>query len=220
MITKGVLISFIIFINSCFHEILNNKGNYSSIWYLSLKSYICVLIVVSTNLLIKSYFIVYLLPISIGITTFFLFIIFLILNHYGFLFQFNSKASIFSSLSSPLLYLSVLVVCCMSFIFDYSAKMITLLMSNSLSSKLILSRTLRLKTKSYSFDLPKAQSSKPYSVFLNKNKRNSVQISRNFLLNKMPLLLNQFNQQNANTPKQNPGFFPRFQSSKNMQNKN
>ena len=153
--------------------------------------------------------IVYLLPISIGITTFFLFIIFLILNHYGFLFQFNSKASIFSSLSSPLLYLSVLVVCCMSFIFDYSAKMITLLMSNSLSSKLILSRTLR-------FDLPKAQSSKPYSIFLNKNKRNSVQISRNFLLNKMPLLLNQFNQQNSNTPKQKPGFFPRFQSSKNM----
>ena len=216
VITKGVLISFTIFINSCFHEILNNKGNYSSIWYLSLKSYICVLIVVSTNLLIKSYFIVYLLPISIGITTFFLFIIFLILNHYGFLFQFNSKASIFSSFSSPLLYLSVLVVCCMSFIFDYSAKMITLLMSNSLSSKLILSRTLRLKTKSYSFDLPKAQSSKPYSIFLNKNKRNSVQISRNFLLNKMPLLLNQFNQQNTNTPKQNSGFFQKFQSTKNM----
>ena len=112
---------------------------------MSLKSYICVLIVVSTNLLIKSYFIVYLLPLSIGITTFFLFIIFLILNHYGFLFQFNSKASIFSALSSPLLYLSVFMVCCISFIFDYSAKMINLLMSNSLSSKLIISRTIKKK---------------------------------------------------------------------------
>jgi len=216
VITKGVLISFIIFVHSCFHEILNSKGNYSSIWYLSLKSYICVLIVVSTNLLIKSYFIVYLLPLSIGITTFFLFFIFLILNHYGFLFQFNSKASIFSALSSPLLYLSVFVVCSISFIFDYSSKMTNLLMSNSLSSKLILSRTMKLKRKSYSFDIPKVHSSKPYPIFLNKNKRNSVQISRNFLLNKMPLLLNQFNQQNTNTPKLKTGFFPRFQSTKNM----
>ena len=216
VITKGVLISFIIFVHSCFHEILNSKGNYSSIWYLSLKSYICVLIVVSTNLLIKSYFIVYLLPLSIGITTFFLFFIFLILNHYGFLFQFNSKASIFSALSSPLLYLSVFAVCSFSYIFDYSSKMTNLLMSNSLSSKLILSRTMKLKRKSYSFDIPKVHSSKPYPIFLNKNKRNSVQISRNFLLNKMPLLLSQFNQQNTNTPKLKTGFFPRFQSTKNM----
>ena len=94
--------------------------------------------------------------------------------------------------------------------------MINLLMSNSLSSKLILSRTIRSKRKSYSFDIPKVHSSKPYPIFLNKNKRNSVQISRNFLLNKMPLLLSQFNQQTTNTPKQKPGFFPRFQSTKNM----
>jgi hypothetical protein len=141
----------------------------------------------------------------------------LILNHYGFFFQFNSKASIFPSLSSPLLYLSVFMVCCISFIFDYSAKMINLLMSNSLSSKLIISRTIK-KKKSYSFDIPKVHSSKPYPLFLNQSKRNSVQISRNFLFNKMPLLLSQFNQPNTNTPKQKPGIIPRFQSSKIMNN--
>jgi hypothetical protein len=98
--------------------------------------------------------------------------------------------------------------------------MINLLMSKSLSSKLILSRTLRYKRKSNSFDIAKVHSSKPYPVYLNQNKRNSVQISRNFLFNKMPLFLSQFNQPNTNTPKQKPGFLPRFQSSKNMKNKN
>jgi hypothetical protein len=94
--------------------------------------------------------------------------------------------------------------------------MINLLMSNSLSSKLILSRTLRNKRKSNSLDISKVHSSKPYPVFLNQTKRNSVQISRNFLFNKMPLLLCQFNQPNTNTPKQKPGFLPRFLSTKNM----
>jgi magnesium-transporting ATPase (P-type) len=122
IISKGIIISVIIYLYCGFPEILNIKGSISSIWYLSLKSYICVLFVVTTNLLIKNNFIVYILPLSIGITTFLSFIIFLILNHYGFLFQFNSKASIFPSFSSPLLYLSVIFASCFSFVFDYGFK--------------------------------------------------------------------------------------------------
>ena len=206
------MISIIIFVNCCFHEILNIKGNYSSIWYLSLKSYICVLIVVSINLLIKSNFIVYILPLSIGITTFFLFFIFLILNHYGFLFQFNSTASISSSFSSPLLYLSIYLVTSFSFIFDYTSKLINLFLTNSLSSRLILNKINKSKRKSSTFGISKVNSSKPLNKFLFTKKRNSVQISRNFLFNKLPFL----NMQNS-TPKQKTGtFLPRYLSSKNM----
>ena len=212
IITKGIFISLIIYINCCFQEILCIKGHYSSIWYLSLKSYLCVLLVVSINLLIKSNFIVYILFLSIGITTFFLFIIFLILNHYGFLFQFNSKASISSSFSSPLLYLTVILVTSFSFIFDYNNKLINIFLSKSLSSKLLLSKTMKQKRKS-SFLFGKVNSSKPYPKFLYSRKRNSVEVSRNFYFNKRPFNFNVINTPNSF---QKPINFQRFQSSKLM----
>ena len=215
IISKGIFISFIIYINCCFREILSIKGLYSSIWYLSLKSYISVLLVVTINLLIKSNFIVCILPLAIGITTYLLFIIFLILNHFGFLFQFNSKASISSSFSSPLFYLSIILVTSFSFIFDYCFKLIDVFMNNSLSSKLLLTKTIK-KRKS-SFGIGKVTSSKPYPKIISARKRNSVEISRNFLLNKMPFILNQMNNPN-NTPKQRN--LHRFQSSKLMKNEN
>ena len=187
IISKGIIISVIIYLYCGFPEILNIKGSISSIWYLSLKSYICVLFVVTISLLIKNNFIVYILPLSIGITTFLSFIIFLILNHYGFLFQFNSKASIFPSFSSPLLYLSVIFVSCFSFVFDYGFKMVDLLTNKSLSSKLLLNERIKRKSKS-SLGICKVHSSKPYPKIYTR-KRKSVQISRNFLLYKMPIFL-------------------------------
>jgi len=69
--SKGMIMSLIIFAACSFNEILNIKGNYGSIWYLSLKNYICVLIIVSLNILIRSNYLAYLLPLSIGITTIF-----------------------------------------------------------------------------------------------------------------------------------------------------
>ena len=217
IISKGVIISIVIYLYCGFPEILNIKGSISSIWYLSLKSYISVLIVVTINLLIKTNFIVYFLPLSIGITTFLLFIIFLIFNHYGLLFEFNSKASIFPSLSSPLLYLTVIFVSCFSFVFDYSFKMIDLFINNSLSSKLLISEAIKSKRKS-SIGISKVHSSKPYPQILSTRKRNSVQISRNFLLYKMPHFFNQnndqYNQNQNATPKQR--YLHRFQSSKIM----
>jgi hypothetical protein len=78
---KGIVISLIIFSLSGAEEILY-KGRTQNIWILSLKNYISTLIIVSANLLINTNYIVLYLPLSIGITTFLLFIIFLVLNHY------------------------------------------------------------------------------------------------------------------------------------------
>ena len=210
IISKGIIISLSIYIICCYHEILNIRGFYSSIWYLSIKSYICVLIVVTTNLLIRCSFIVYILLLSIAVTTYLLFIIFLILNHYGFLFEFNSKASIFTSLSSPLLYLSVMLVTSFSFLFDYTFKLIDLLMSKSLSSRLTIIRTIKQKKRKSSFVL----GSKPYTRLNLTKKRNSVEVSRNFLVNKLPMMMEQFNQ--IKTPKN--ANFNKFQSTKMIEN--
>jgi hypothetical protein len=155
------------------------------------------------------------LPLTLGITTFLLFIIFLILNHFGFLFEFNSKASIFPSLSSPLLYLSVILLTSFNFLFDYTFKLIEIFMNKSLSSKLLLTRTINKGKSSIKINynnIQKMNSSRPYN-FSTGIKRNSVQISRNFLINRLPYMIEQINSQNK-TPVQRA--FHRYQSSKMM----
>ena len=206
-IIKGIITSFIIFINCCFREILNSRGNYSSIWYLSLKNYICVLIVVTLNLIIGSGFIVYLQILSIGVTTALLFIIFLILNHFGFLFEFNSKASIFPSLSSPLMYFTIILLSSLGFIVDYTYKLVNLLINKSLSSWLFINRTLKSKGKS-SFNIisniNRVRSYKSFRRMSRCQKRFSVpfqEVSRNFLLKQAPIFLNQMNLEKSITPK-------------------
>ena len=220
IIIKGIVTSFIIFLNCCFREILNKKGNYSSIWYLSLKNYICVLIVVTLNLIIGSGFIVYIQLLSVGITTFLLFIIFLILNHYGFLFEFNSKASIFPSLSSPLMYFTIILISSLGFVVDYSYKLINLLIKKSLSSWLFINRTLKLKNKSSinnSNNMNRVRSYKSFRRMSRSQKRFSVpfqEVSRNFLLQRAPLFLNQINFEKSITPKNDLEF--KFNSGKDI----
>ena len=149
---KGIFISFFIFISCCIKQILTLQGHFANIWFLSIKTIICVLFVVSANLLINNYFIVIYLPLSIFITTYLIFFIFLILNHYGLLFKFNSKATIFPSLTSPILYLTLFLVSCFSIVIDYSFKLFELFFSNSLSSKIILMLG-RASDKKKRFDL-------------------------------------------------------------------
>ena len=90
----------------------------------------------------------YLLPLTILITTFLLFLVFLILNHYGIFFIFNSKASIFTSLSSPLTYLVIFLTCGFQFCFDYSYKIMKLFLVKSLSNKLVIKKSLQKRKKS------------------------------------------------------------------------
>ena len=134
---KGMLVSLFIYLTGCQNTLLIHGLN-KNIWYLSLSNYICILIVVSMNLLINSDFIVVLLPIFILVTTFLLFGIFLIMNHYGFLFDFNSKASIETPFSSFHFYIVIVLISCLNFILDYTMKLISIYFNGSLSSRLIL----------------------------------------------------------------------------------
>ena len=198
---KGTLLAFIIFSITCFRQILAKKGFFSNIWYLSLKCYICVLTIVSSNLLINTNFISIYLLLTILITTFLLFSIFLLLNHYGILFEFNSKASIVPSLTSPILYLSLFLLLGLSIVIDYSFKLFNIFFSNSLSSKIILHKVIKkmknrisalmmnnIGSKSFSNNNPNSNSNRNNKE--NKGKihinEESQEISNNYLITKMP----------------------------------
>ena len=214
--SKGIIMSLIIFSTCSFNEILNIKGNYGSIWYLSLKNYICVLIIVSVNILIRSNFMAYILPLSIGITTFFLFIIFLILNHFGFLLQFNSKASIFPSLSSPLFYLTIILISSLGFLFDYSFKLVNFLNTKRLASWLLINRGSKGQKKN-SLNITKVQSFKPFRTVSKGQKRYSVpfkEVSRDFLVKRAPSFLNNLNQEQNENNKNNREY--KYRSGKNV----
>ena len=148
-LAKAMVISLLLFILCSVKEIFIDGYN-NNIWYMSLKCYISILIIVSLNILINSSFIVYLLPVTIGISTFLFFFIFLILNHYGIFFEFNSKASIFTSLRSPLIYLSIFFICSFHFIIDYSSNLFKLFLRNSLINKLILKKSCSSSNKANS----------------------------------------------------------------------
>ena len=205
-LVKGIIYSLIIF-SFCFLNEILVKGRNKNIWYLSLKSYICVLIMVSTNLLINNNFIIYLLPLSIGITTFFLFGIFLIINHFGLFFYFNSKASIELTFSSLTTYLHIFLICSFAFLFDYIHRLAVIFFSKSLSSKLMLRRGVKSARKS-SHDINKLMNSKSYSNKVSKKKpikRNSLNYdgSKSILLLRASNKLNTMNEMNnaVNTPK-------------------
>ena len=134
---KGIVISFFI-CTSVFQNSMLIHGFNKNIWYLSLTNYTCTLIVVSMNLLIKSNFIITYLPLSILITTFLLFGIFLVMNHFGFFLIFNSKATIETSFSSIQFYIVIILISFFNFIVDYTTKLFGIYFNDSLSSKLIL----------------------------------------------------------------------------------
>jgi magnesium-transporting ATPase (P-type) len=181
-LAKGMIISFFVYILIQTGELLG-RGYNKNLWYLSLKSYICIIIIVSMNLLINSYFISYILPLSIGITTFCLFFIFLVLNHYGFLFNFNSKATIETSLSSPQIYMTILLISCCNFVYDYTEKLISIYFINSLSSKLLLNKNTKKRKRSYSnmskVNISKISKSKIIESNIEHEKSNNYLITRN-----------------------------------------
>ena len=143
--------------------------------------------------------------------------IFLILNHYGFLFEFNSKASIFPSLTSPLLYFTIILISSLSFIFDYTFKLVNLLINKSLSSWIFINKAR--KSKKLSFNINKVHSYKLFRKISKSQKRYSVpfqEVSRNFLLQRAPLFLNKINMDQSSTPKNNIEF--KFNSGKDIKN--
>ena len=116
---KSIILSGNIFLLCAVKSlIIDENGNHYNIWYMSLKNYCCILIVVSINLFIEVKFIAYYLPLVVFITTFLFFTLFLLLVHYGLIFDFNSKASIFLSFSVLKFYLVLFIVSALNAIID------------------------------------------------------------------------------------------------------
>ena len=178
---KGSVISLFIYLTGFQNSMLINGLN-KNIWYISLSSYICILIVASMNLLITSNFIIILLPLSILITTFFLFGIFLIMNHYGLLFIFNSKASVETSFSSLQFYIVIILISCFNFILDYSMKLFAVYFNDSLSSRLILYSRERKKKNSLSRNRNIKYSNFYQDNILKGINDNDFEKSKNFLM--------------------------------------
>jgi hypothetical protein len=109
---------------------------------MSLKNYSCILIVITINLFIGTNFIIYYLPIVVIITTFLFFIAFLFLVHYGLIFEFNSKASIFGSLCNIKFYLILFGISTFNAVLDYSQKVYKIFFEKSLNGQLELKRAL------------------------------------------------------------------------------
>ena len=141
-VIKSIILSCIIFLLCSFSTIIDIKGHYSNIWYMSLKNYFCILIAITINIFIEVKFIVYLLPLVVIVTTFVFYMLFLLLVHYGLIFDFNSKASIFPSLSVIKFYLILLVVSTLIGVIDYSIKVYNVFFIKSLKGKLELKRAL------------------------------------------------------------------------------
>ena len=181
---KGMVISLFIYLTG-FENTMLIHGHNKNIWYLSLTNYICILIVVSTNLLITSNFINSYLPLSILVTTFLLFGIFLVLNHYGFFFIFNSKATVETSFSSIQFYIVIILISFFNFVVDYTTKLLAIYFNDSLSSKLIL----------YNYDRKKKNSINKNNIItkyyknqiIKKNNNNEFDNSKNFLMHNKSL---------------------------------
>ena len=180
-LATGIIISFLIYMTSLREKILIHGFN-SNIWYISLYNYISTLIVVSMNLIITANFIVPLLPLSIMITTFLLLCIFLVMNHYGFCFVFNSKATIETSFSSIQFYISIILISGYNFIIDYTMKISDIYFNDRISSKLLLYHR-RKEKDSYK----KVVSRSFQNKILKDNVDNEFEKSNNYLMNNKSL---------------------------------
>ena len=142
---KGVIVSFIMFLVCMNNKVLGNKGHVSDLWYISLLYYLSILFVVTNNIFFIAHYIVYLLVISIVITTFLFLVIFLILVHYGLFFDFKSKATIVPSLRSGSFYFYLFFLLGFNLVLDYTLKIKTIFFDKNLSTKLYKQKTLNLK---------------------------------------------------------------------------
>ena len=134
---KGFLFAIVIFYLICFSDfgrIINPRGDYGTLWYMSLKTYTNIIFSVSLTLILQVRYITFLFPLIMFTSTFLLYIIFLIIVQY--VSYFNSYAVIFHTLSSSQFYFSTLLVCCMSFLADYLIESVTLNFGTGISHNL------------------------------------------------------------------------------------
>ena len=182
VIVKGIIISLVMFIICIQNQVLNLKGNISDLWYTSLLYYLSILFVVTNHLFFITQYIVFLLPIIVLITTFILLIFFLLLVHYGLFFDFKSKATIFPSLENFSFYLYLLFLLGFNITIDYSLKIKSFYMDNSIASQLDRKRVKDAlkKLRNKLFPLKKLKLDKN----IIRNYSNSIEFSGISLMNK------------------------------------
>ena len=147
MAIKGLIVSFIMFVICINNELLSNKGYIADIWYLSLLYYLSILFVVTNNLFFISQFIVYLLIISVAVTTFLFLAVFLIMVHYGLIFQYNSKATIIPSIRNLSFYIYLLFLLGFNLVMDYTLKIRNFYFDKHLSTQLFRQKTMNNEKK-------------------------------------------------------------------------
>ena len=101
---------------------IDKEGSMDNLWYTSVDLYTNILFVVSIDLMLDTDNITWInVVIMIG-STFILYIIFLTVVHFSS--GFNSYASIYNSVNSPILWLNLILVVFACFLFDYAIKSI------------------------------------------------------------------------------------------------
>ena len=190
----SVFFSGFIFILSVDRGIINHKGDQSNIWYMSLKDYLAILLVVSIHLLLTTKYIVYYLPLTILCLTFILAFLFFLFVHYGLIFEFNSKGTIFDSLSCAKLYIYLFLVSVFHLVVDYSIKIIEIFFQKSLISDLERKR-IQKKISGLSGNNSLGQKGSKKSNKLSSNVNNNSQ-AKEILIHKNTLFKNKGNEEN------------------------
>ena len=134
---KGFAFAFVIFYLICFSDfgrIINTRGDYGTLWYMSLKTYTNIIFSVSITLFLRMRYITFLFPLIMFTSTFLLYIIFLMIVQY--VTFFNSYGVIFNTLSSSQFYFSTFLFTSMSFLADYMIESIALNFGSGISCSL------------------------------------------------------------------------------------
>ena len=192
---KGAIVSLIMFVLCINNEVLCDKGYISDLWYLSLLYYLSILFVVTNNLFFITNFIVYLLVISVAVTTFLFLVIFLILVHYGLVFDFKSKATIVPSIRNLSFYIYLFFLLGFNLVLDYTLKIRQFYFDKYLSTRLKRQKTFNKNKQN--INKSKRRENKNLNVNLNEisgvnlinknsiNKESFLNINQRFsLLNK------------------------------------
>ena len=113
---------------------IDKEGSMDCLWYTSVDLYTNILFIVSIDLMIDTANITWINGVIMIASTFILYFIFLIAVH--FMTLFNSYASIYNSVNSPILWLNLILVAGACFLFDYAVKSIKFLFKPNYANEL------------------------------------------------------------------------------------
>ena len=137
-LTKGFVAAFVIFYVVCYCDLgseINKRGDYGTLWYMSFKTYTCIIISVNMTLFLNMRYITFLFPLIMIVTSFIFYFIFIVIVN--FMTMFNSFAVVFHSLQCPKIYFSITLVTSISFLIDYMISSLELNYTSQLSVHLL-----------------------------------------------------------------------------------